>query len=93
MEIQHNGKQAADASFTVKLVLKSNWKELLSKKETIECYESYGIGKTKGQDIVGLSASLSGATFFCSRKSELALPFLTFLLHSYAQIILKKWKE
>ena len=61
--VELSGKQASEAAFTVKLTLKSNWQELLSKKETIECYESYGIGKTKGQDIVGLSASMSGATF------------------------------
>ena len=68
--VEFNGKQATEASFSVKLKLKSNWKELLAQKETVDCYCAYSTGSTKGQGTLDLGLNQKGATYSRARLGD-----------------------
>lgn len=68
--VEFSGKQADDATFSVKLVLKSNWKELLAQKESVELYNAYGTGSTKGQGTLSLGLNMKGGTYSKARLGD-----------------------
>lgn len=50
--VEFIGSKATNANFSISFTLKPNWQEILSKKETFDCYHSYGLGKKKGSGAV-----------------------------------------
>lgn len=68
--IEFSGKQASEASFIAKLTLKPNWKDVLAKKEKVDCYHAYGIGWTKGQGTLSPDNNMIGVTFSRARLGD-----------------------
>lgn len=50
-EVELTGKEAESPKFTVNVTLKSNWKELLAKKERFDGQQSWGYSTIKGEEL------------------------------------------
>ena len=46
--VEFTGSKATNANFSITFTLKSNWKELLGKKDKFSCYHAHAVGNRKG---------------------------------------------
>ncbi len=61
--VELTGQQAKDASFSVKFKMKSNWKELLGKKDVFKYGEGEGVTTTKIVGSAGFDINANTGTF------------------------------
>lgn len=62
-DVVFTGKEAEKPKFSIKLDLKSNWKELLSKKDEFRGFQTWGVSYTKGEDPHGFEDHGIGGSF------------------------------
>ena len=60
--VEFTGSKAKNPNFSITFTLKSNWKELLSKKDTFSCYHCYGVGSKKGAGAT-IGTNLQGSSY------------------------------
>lgn len=68
--VELTGNQAKDGKFSVKVTLKSNWKEIIATKEKCECYHAHATGNVKGSGTYKLDTNLKGVTYSRERAGE-----------------------
>lgn len=61
-DIEFTGQQGVNPKFSIKVTLKSNWKELLSKKEEFAGFQTWGSSFVKGEELYGFVPNWSGGS-------------------------------